>query len=310
MDYAPILVSVYNRNIHFKKCIESLKNNQLIDKSHLFIAIDAPFKEEDKTNNKKIIDYAKSIKGFKEITLFIRNKNIGGYENRQLARKDIFRIYDKLIMFEDDNIFSPDFLSFVNKGLNVYNYREDIFSISGYNSPIKIPKHYSYDIYLRPGFTAWGVGIWKNKWEKVNNTLDKFESFAKNKKQLKAYAKKDEKAILHIRKLLKSGPIISDGFLGIHMYLNNMYSIYPVSTRVLNIGHDSSGQRCGTNQKFLTQIFENDIKEAKFPPDIKIDDKILKVIRKYRSFTVSKKLKMQILELFRLVQNKYSINKL
>ena len=94
MVIAPILVTVYNRTNHFKKCIESLKRCNLASKSHLFIAIDAPYRDLDIADNKEILKYSKNITGFKQITLFIRPKNYGTNKNGDLAREEIFSNYD------------------------------------------------------------------------------------------------------------------------------------------------------------------------------------------------------------------------
>ena len=110
MSFAPILVTVYNRYQHFINCIESLKKNIQSKDSHLFISIDAPSKEEDVKINKSIINYSKSIGGFKDITILVREKNYGSFLNRHHARNEIFNIYSEIIEFEDDNIFSIDFL--------------------------------------------------------------------------------------------------------------------------------------------------------------------------------------------------------
>ena len=91
MYYSPIFVTVYNREKHFRNCIESLKACKLSNNSHLFVAIDAPFRDEDIEVNKRIIQYSKNISGFKEITLFIRPENYGANKNRILARNEIFQ---------------------------------------------------------------------------------------------------------------------------------------------------------------------------------------------------------------------------
>ena len=142
MKIAPILVTVYNREKHFKKCIESLKRCDLASKSHLFIAIDSPYRNLDIAANEKIIKYSKNITGFKQITLFIRPENYGTNKNGDLAREEIFNNYDRLIMSEDDNIFSTNFLVTINKCLEIYNSRKDIFSVSGWNMPFNFPKKY------------------------------------------------------------------------------------------------------------------------------------------------------------------------
>ena len=44
------------------------------------------------------------------------------------------------------------FLSYINNGLETYRNREDVFSISAYNYPIKIPSHYDHNVYAWSGF--------------------------------------------------------------------------------------------------------------------------------------------------------------
>lgn len=45
-ELAPVLISVYNRINHFHNCIESLSKNKFADKTILFVAIDAPYRDE------------------------------------------------------------------------------------------------------------------------------------------------------------------------------------------------------------------------------------------------------------------------
>ena len=59
---APIVISVYTRPDHFKKCILSLKENDLACESELFIYSDVAL---------SLID----IEGFKRVTLINRDNN-------------------------------------------------------------------------------------------------------------------------------------------------------------------------------------------------------------------------------------------
>lgn len=295
MKVAPILVSVYDRFNHFQMCVESLQRNPLSEQSHLFVAIDAPFKEEHKAANQKVIDYAKSIRGFKNVVLFIRDRNLGGLQNRQLARAEIFNVYDRLIMFEDDNVFSPSFLTFVNKGLEVFQDRKDIFSVSGYNFPIRIPKRYKKDVYLFTAFTAWGVGVWKNKWEQVDWSLNTFNSFVDDMRLLNEFKKSYEKAVPQLLKIKKTGKITGDGIILVHMYLKKMYSVFPVLSMVRNIGHDGTGEHCGKSkgsQVYMNQNIYEKYEFGKFPLDLEPDAAIIKVIQKANRYSISRRVKI------------------
>lgn len=44
--YAPIIVSVYDRLDHLKRCIEALLVNDLAPESLLYIVSDAPYRED------------------------------------------------------------------------------------------------------------------------------------------------------------------------------------------------------------------------------------------------------------------------
>lgn len=273
MKIAPILVTVYNREEHFKKCIESMMHCDLAKESHLFVAIDFPHKDSDSPAHKEIVKYSKNITGFKDISLLIRPENYGTNKNGDLARDEIFNIYDRLIMSEDDNIFSKNFLYTINKCLEIYNERKDIFSVSGWNMPFKIPKNYSDELYLWQGFSAWGVGIWREKWKQMNYSLDKVQYWLNNKVHIEKLNNVSQHYYYALLDMKKSNSINGDGYICNYLIENNMYTIYPSKSLTRNIGHDGLGNNKYLNAKINNQKISND-KFSKFPIDIKPDKKI------------------------------------
>ena len=152
--------------------MESLSQNPLAVETHLYIALDAPSAEKHRTGYARVLDFIKNISGFKEVTIFKRENNVGSIVNQSMAMEVIFKQYDRLIFTEDDNVFSPSFLDFVNQGLELFKDRSDIFSVSGHNYLIDIPESYPSNYYIWPGFDAWGVGIWKDKWNRVDSSIE------------------------------------------------------------------------------------------------------------------------------------------
>lgn len=293
---APVLVNVYDRLEHFKKCINSLKKNELSNQTHLFVTIDAPYKEEHRTSINKVINYAKKITGFKEVTLFIREKNLGEHKNSLKAINQVFQIYPKLIFTEDDNVFSPKFLEFVNRGLEIYQDREDIFSISGYKFPIKIPKNYNEDVFLWSGFVAWGVGIWKNKWNQVNWSISEVDEFLKNEIKRKNKSEIPEHVYSHLRTIKRTRKITADTMISLHLFKNKMYSIFPTDSRVRNIGHDDSGEH-GTKKSakiFHNQKIYEGSTDAEFPINIELNPLIEKVMKNYPKKNLKTRLKRSV----------------
>jgi hypothetical protein len=297
--YAPVLIATLNRYDHFKQCIESLGACKHAKYTNLFIALDYPLTSSHWSGYKKILEYINTINHFRTITLIKRTSNFGPQRNFLEARQFVFNKYDRLIISEDDNVFAPSFLEFVNTGLDVYESREDIFSVSGYNSPFPIPAWYEGDVYLRTGFTGWGVGVWRDKWNKVDWSLNGFNKmFSKNK----IYSKLKRNYARYLPDLLKirdTGIITGDGLLFLYLLDSNMYSIYPVQTRVRNTGCDGSGVHNGRSDKYMNQEYYKGLESVYFSPDLQEDKQLTKYILKQVSLPLSHKIKMAIPETFK-----------
>jgi hypothetical protein len=248
MEKAPLVISVYNRLEHFKQCIESLLKDKLAIQTPLYLAIDTPIRDEHRKQNQQVIDFAKTIKGFSEVTLFVREKNYGSKKNIRTAFEDVFKIHDRLIFSEDDNIFSGDFLSFVNTALETYRDREDIYSVSGYNYPMPMPASYKEDLYIWTGYSAWGVGLWREKWKKINldrdSAMGEVKNFLKDYRQSMRLHRIANHYVENLMIMVEENKLHGDGYLSLYQYMNNMYSIFPAVSRVRNTGHDGSGLHC------------------------------------------------------------------
>lgn len=310
--YAPIMVSVYNREIHFRKCIESLRECFHAEQSHLFVAIDAPYRKEDIEANSRIVEYCKTINGFKEVTLFIREKNLGASNNRGLARTEIFKTYDRLIMFEDDNVFAKDFLHYLNLGLETYKDRSDIFSISGYNFPVRMPSSYTKNSYLWQCYSAWGVGVWRDKMLAVelvkNKALNIIRSFLRNIREVYQLNKVSNHYVPALLLMLKSGAIHGDGYLSLYLFKNRMYTVFPVVSRVRNTGHDGSGFIVAMEDDIYGRqdVYEGDLDydfDEKIGPDPAVSN-ILKENFKRSTFTQCKTFIKVVLTNFGIINSR------
>jgi len=167
-NYAPIIIPTLNRYEHFKNCVESLSNNIGADKTTLYVGLDFPAKESHKEGYLKIKKYLSSHNlKFKEVYVYEREYNYGVFANGNLEKLliEVCKKYDRYIVSEDDNIFSPYFLQYINWGLTEYENDPTVTAICGYNLPIKgeiqktdanLFRNYSH-------FSAWGFGTWFKK---------------------------------------------------------------------------------------------------------------------------------------------------
>lgn len=304
--FAPVLIPTLNRHVHFKRCVESLSVCTHADKTDLFILLDYPLKDAHWEGYELIKAYLPNIKGFKTINVIEREKNYGVNDNLFNAMNYVYKRYDSLIISEDDNVFAPSFLKFVNYGLSIYEHRPDIFSISGCNDPFPMPDWYKHDAYLITAFCAWGVGIWRDKWNKVDWSLDSFNSMLSKKENFKKLKENYQRYLPQLLKIRDTGVITGDGLLFLYLLQNKMYSIYPTKTRVRNTGHDGSGVNCGNGGTiYLNQKVYEGLKDPHFPFDLQPDPKLIKYKLKQVQLSLIEKFKLQIPPTIRIALKKY-----
>lgn len=316
-NYAPVLIPTLNRIIHFKRCVDSLSRCTEADKTSLYIALDYPLKETHWEGYNQICDYISEIQGFENVIIIRREKNFGAIDNLFDAQKTIFEKYDRMILSEDDNEFSPNFLSFINWGLEKYKDEDNVFSICGYNYPIDM-SGYDKDYYFSNDFSAWGCGIWKDKWEYINTNVFNNLYIVKIFKSTKniSYLFKNRVEFLHLlRRSFMKNVILGDVLIASYLHLNNIYNVFPSISKVKNWGFDGSGVNCRTmnnNNLFNTQIVDknNEIKHD-YNLNIENNEYVNLKLKTYFSIPFKYKLKIIILLLlFYLITPKFWISKL
>lgn len=281
MDFAPVLVSVYDRKKHLENCISSLKNNYYAKDTILYIVSDNANTEESKKIVTDIRNYIKTISGFKEVRCIFNETNLGSKSIRNVIEK-VLNEHGKIIFLEDDLVVSKYFLKYMNVGLEKYKNDRRIFSICAYSpDDLKIPSNYNKDIYIWASFGGWGFATWKNRWYELDLELSRYTNFIKDKKRVRRF-NKIASSTMGILKADREGKIIAvDSRIAFNMFLNNKYSIFPVKSLVKNMGVDGTGEHCGTNDKYSNEkIYQEEIK---FPQEIEIDKRIFKARRKYHS---------------------------
>ena len=165
MNYAPILLFVYNRPEHVQQTVRALQANTLAAESDLFIYSDAAKDESGKDAVNEVRTFIRQIKGFKTITLIEREKNWG------LARSIIGGVttqvnrYGKVIVLEDDLITAPHFLRFMNDALETYKDEPRVGHIQAcdFTQDPSLP-----DTFFIKWTGSWGWGTWARAWKYFN----------------------------------------------------------------------------------------------------------------------------------------------
>ena len=166
MTCAPILLFVYNRPEHTRRCIESLTRNALAADSTLYIYADGAKDTTQQSAVDEVRSYLRTIRGFKTVNLIERKENWG------LARNIIDGVttqvnrYGKVIVLEDDLVVAPYFLQFMNDALETYKDEPKVGHIQAcdFTQDPSLP-----ETFLIKWTGSWGWATWERAWKHFNS---------------------------------------------------------------------------------------------------------------------------------------------
>lgn len=255
MVYAPILIPTLCRDQHFILAMESLRKNTWAQYTDVYIAVDYPKTEKHWDGYRKICEYLEKedLTEFRKLVVVKREKNYGASNNLRALRESILNKYDRWIIAEDDIVFSPVFLEYMDKCLSKFEQDEQVLAVNGYSYPVPYVVDVGATVIKQSAtFSMWGTGYWREKYLKARERLtsgylyDEFERAKKNgvlNKLIRGrYYDYVEYALTKRSERYFCG--ISDMSMGIYMNLENMVVVTPVVTKTINVGFDGSGINC------------------------------------------------------------------
>jgi len=282
MNLAPIILFVYNRPEHTKKTIDALKLNQLASDSLIFIFSDGNKNENDRKAVEEVRNYIVTISGFKDVKITLRDKNLGLADSVISGVTEVIEKFGKAIVLEDDIVTSPYFLKFMNEALDFYEKDKRIYSISGYNFPIKIPKSYQHKIYISPRPSSWGWATWKDRWGKVDWIISDYDQFLSNKKEIKKFNLGGDDLTRMLKKQM-SGKINSWAIRWTYAhYKGKGYCLFSLKSFAKNIGADRSGVHTRKTNKFNVDVYEKEYRDFLWE-NPEVDEKVVKNFQKFFS---------------------------
>jgi GT2 family glycosyltransferase len=267
MNLAPLVLFTYNRLWHTKQTVEALQKNLFAEQSNLFIFSDGPKTDKDEPKVKEVREYLKTIKGFKNIEIIERDKNLGLANNIIDGVTKIVNEYGRIIVLEDDVVTSPYFLKYMNEALNFYENNEKVMHISGYMYSIE-RKGLPDVFFLKPTTCSGGWATWKRAWKYFEKNPEKQIKLL-DKEQIKDFNLNNSydywsQIILNYQGKLNTWAI----FWYLSVYLNKGLSLHPRESLTKNIGTDESGTHTTSKDK---DFFETELsfKESwQFPEEI------------------------------------------
>ncbi len=264
MTLAPIIIFAFNRPESLKTAISALVLNPEAKDSDLFVFVDGPRNNAEKSMTDASANFARKIQGFKSLTISISDNNKGLGDSIIAGVSQIINRYGTAIIIEDDLIVQPNFLRFINLGLNKYKDEKEVFSICGYTNKIKLPKGYTYDAYFCTRSSSWGWATWKDRWDSIDWRLEPWDKYTESKKEFNRWGGSDCFGMLEGWKQgLNRSWAIRFCF---NQFLQNKLSLFPVKSLVINDGFDGAGTNCKKWCRFRYELMKRD----KYEFDIQI----------------------------------------
>lgn len=252
MTFYPIIITTLNRYQHFKACVESLASCTHADKTELVIGLDHPPSEKYIEGWKLIKNYVHVITGFKKVIVIEHEHNLGPLGNMEYLRDYVSERYDAWIESEDDNVFSPCFLDYMDKCLKMYKDDESLLAVCGYMNPVTFPIAASKkaSILRMQDYMAWGIGVWKRARKHLSDFMPahymRYVCSHRNiLRQMKPYLR-DLFQLIFWTKDKPELDIQCDFTIACYCRINNKYVIAPSFSLVRNMGYDGSGVNCGS----------------------------------------------------------------
>ena len=253
MSYAPILLFVYNRPEHTRRCIESLLKNSLASESNLFIYADGAKDSTQQEAVNEVRNYIRSIQGFKQITLMERSENWGLARNIIDGVTTQINRYGKVIVLEDDLVVAPYFLQFMNDALEVYKNEPRVGHIQAcdFTQDSSLPA-----TFLIKWTGSWGWATWDRAWKHFNPNGNELLQELEERKLTHVFDFNGKYGFTRMLRRQIEGKNNSWAIRwNASLFLKDILSLNVGRSLVQNEGFDGSGTNCGGGGLYASHLY-------------------------------------------------------
>jgi GT2 family glycosyltransferase len=237
---APIILFVYNRPEHTRRTLAALAANPLAIDSDLIIYADGAKQPEHQTAVGAVRDLVRSTSGFKSVEIVERATNLGLANSIISGVSEISAARGRVIVVEDDLVVSPDFLAFLNAGLDRYQNDQRVFQISGYGYPAHDQS--TPQTFFLPMVSCWGWATWSRAWAKFDSGMSALKELDDDPIARRRFNVDDSYDYYGMACQQRQGKIDSWGIRWqLSLFACGGLVLYPRDSRVYNSGVDASG---------------------------------------------------------------------
>lgn len=261
--------------------------------------------EADQDGVLEVRAYIDSLTGFKNVIRHYRDHNLSTGPNFRQGLTFLSDHYDEFIVVEDDLVVSPNYISYLMEALDFYRQDQSVFCVTAYVFPVRY-KDYPYDTIVYKRFCSYGWAGWANRFQtviwderKLNHLMHTSPGF---KKRLNA----EGYDLVRMLKKQLSGVISTwDIQLQTHVAEHQLKVIYPVLSKVKNIGFDNESTNTFGFDYLVTPIDKGAKRKFKFCDSTHVVPELQAQLKKPYRLTslVTRKLINEVIKATRLVKS-------
>lgn len=275
---APLAVFVYKRVEHTRRMLQSLCANPDFIRSPVTVYCDGPKDEGDRVAVEETRRLVRALAP--KARIVARNENFG------LARSIIAGVtencaeYGRVIVCEDDLLFSPFALDYFNDALDFYAAQERVMHVSGYMYPVRhqLPPAFLY----REG-TCWGWATWQRAWVKFERDPKVIMGWIERHGRRRDFDVNDTMYFWQMLTMQAQGKLDSWAIRWYgSIFMQGGLSLHPGRALVANKGHDGSGVHCDATNEFEVELATVPISPDDFPAVIEENEAAVRAMMAYR----------------------------
>jgi hypothetical protein len=285
VDLAPIVLFIYNRPDRTLRTLAALAADPLAIDSDLIVYADGPKKPEHAAKVQQARDVVRGALGFKSVRLIGRDENLGLARSIITGVSEVCLERGRAIVVEDDLLVAPQFLTFLNRGLDRYADAPNVFQVSGYMFPV-VTEPRSDGLFL-PLISCWGWGTWQRAWSQFDLSDAGYRRLARDPDMRAHFNLDGNYDYFGMLKDQIEGKIDSWGVRWLlSVYLKDGLVFYPRRSLVQNVGIDGSGTH-GVGTAILQDDLSIESDSARccehWPSDISVDANALDHVKRMLS---------------------------
>ena len=251
---------------HARRTLENLAACALASSSDLIVYADGPKTEDDRDKVRGARQAAREAAGFKSVTVIDRDRNLGLAESIVSGVTEVCQSHGRAIVVEDDLLVAPEFLQFLNIGLDRYEDEARVLQVSGYAYPAHGAD--TPAAFFLPMVSCWGWATWKRAWQKFDRSLKTLSALGRDSALRRRFNIDGTYDYYAMACDQRAGRINSWGICWqMSLFANDGLVLYPRRSLVTNAGFDGSGTHRATGGAFQRPLDPKpfDFDEASWP---------------------------------------------